>query len=104
MRRRLSYIPSTPPQPVEDYRAVCIQGILDSLKDRMTFLELADLLGVSHEFVRERLTEHPERLVFLGKKYQVPRPVAVEFIQSVLSAPIRKRPDAQKPLLKLTAA
>lgn len=103
MRRRLPITPPSTPQPVEDHRAACIQKIVESIKDRMTFIELADLLGVSHEFVRERLTKHPDRLIFLGKRYQVPSAVAVEFVTDVLSTPIRKRPNAQKSLVSKAA-
>lgn len=90
MRRRLSLVQQPTYQAITDYRQACVDALLDAVTDRMTFLEIADLLGVSHEYVRKRLTQHPDRLLWIGKGYRVPYDVAVEFIKSVVSTPVRR--------------
>jgi hypothetical protein len=99
MRRRLSQTRSADLEAAQGARAGCIQGVIDSVKDRMTFMELAELLDVSHEYVRSRLTRNPELLLFVGKSYRVPRDVGVAFVTEVLSQPLRRsaRSEALQP-------
>jgi hypothetical protein len=51
----------------------------------MSFLELADVLHVGHEFVRSRLTRTPANLFWTGKAYQVPLPIAIELVKATLT-------------------
>jgi hypothetical protein len=57
--------------------------ILSQIPDVTTFAQLGELIGYSHEWVRQRLVRTPEKLFKNGKRYRVPRGVAEEFIRSV---------------------
>jgi hypothetical protein len=54
------------------------------IPEKSTFKQLGVLLDRSHEWVRIRLVQNQERLFKVGKRYQVPRGVAEEFVRSVL--------------------
>lgn len=77
--------PTAEEKGVEDFRQASIEAAVSLVRDRMTFLELAEVLGVKHEFVRCRLTKTPTKLLWTGKAYQVPFAVGVEFVRSILS-------------------
>ena len=53
--------------------------LLSRIPDITTFAQLAELIGYSHEWVRQRLVRAPEKLYRKGKRYKVPRGVAEEF-------------------------
>ena len=87
MRRR--FIPAPSSQPVQidlqQYRLASVRALTEALKPLNTFTEIAMLLGVSHEFVRSRLTELDKRehvLLKRGRTYLVPQAVAEHFIRS----------------------
>ena len=50
---------------------------------RVTFAQLAELVGYSREWVRLRLVSAPEKLYRIGRRYQVPKGTAEEFIRSI---------------------
>jgi hypothetical protein len=86
MRRRI-YPKATQAPPVHqaliDHKQATLNVIVAQLPERSTFASLGALIGYSHEWVRQRLVNAPERLYKIGKRYQVPRGVAEEFIRSV---------------------
>ena len=65
-------------------QACNIGVILSKIPDTDTFAQLGELVGYSHEWVRQRLVQHPERLYKIGPRYQVPKGTAEEFVKSVL--------------------
>ena len=56
--------------------------ILSQIPNISTFAQPAELIGYSHEWVRQRLVRAPEKLYKNGKRYRVPRGVAEEFVRS----------------------
>ena len=67
-----------------DHKEATLNVIVAMIPEKSTFKEIGDLLGCSSEWVRIRLVKNEERLFKLGKRYQVPRGVAEEFVRSVL--------------------
>jgi hypothetical protein len=57
--------------------------ILSQIPNVSTFAQLADLIGYSHEWVRQRLVKAPEKLYKNGRRYRVPKGVAEELVRSV---------------------
>jgi hypothetical protein len=57
--------------------------VLTAARDTSTFAQLAELVGHSHEWVRQRLVSAPEKLYRIGRRYQVPKGTAEEFIRSI---------------------
>ena len=53
------------------------------IPDTSTFAQLAELIGYSREWVRLRLVSAPEKLYRIGRRYQVPKGTAEEFIRSI---------------------
>lgn len=71
-------------QSLRDQKEATLQAILSEIPQKScTFAEIADLIGYSYDWVRERLVKEPERLYKIGRRYRVPRAVAVEFVRSV---------------------
>lgn len=92
MRRLLSKPAGSEPRAARnEVRQASIDAAVGLLRDRMKFAELAEVLGVSRPFVHARLTADTSRLLWVGKGWQVPYPVAVEFITTTLST-VRTRP------------
>ena len=58
--------------------------VLSQIPEISTFAQLGQLIGYSHEWVRQRLVKAPERLFKTGRRYKVPKGVAEEFVRSVL--------------------
>jgi hypothetical protein len=87
MRRRIR----SQPQDTAAYEALIqhkeatMNVILSRIPDISTFAELGELIGYSHEWVRQRLVRAPEKLYRNGKRYRVPKGVAEAFIRSVLA-------------------
>src|SRR4051794_40789933 len=85
MRRRIQ----TPPDPTPAYRALVdhkaatLNVILAQIPEISTFAQLGGLIGYSHEWVRQRLVQNPEKLYKNGRRYKVPKGVAEEFVRSV---------------------
>jgi len=57
--------------------------LIAQIPDTSTFAQLAELIGFSHEWVRQRLVKTPHRLYKIGKRYMIPKGVAEEFVRSV---------------------
>ena len=71
-------------QTLVDHKQATLDIILAKIPETTTFAELGELLNYSHEWVRQRLVKQPEKLFKIGRRYQVPRGVAEEFVKSVL--------------------
>jgi hypothetical protein len=86
MRRRIQsqLHGTTAYQALIDHKQATLNVILSQIPDISTFAQLAELIGYSREWVRQRLVQAPERLYKNGKCYKVPRGVAEEFVRSVL--------------------
>jgi hypothetical protein len=70
-------------QALIDHKQATLNVLLSQIPDVTTFAQLGELIGYSHEWVRQRLVRTPENLFKNGKRYRVPRGVAEEFIRSV---------------------
>ena len=70
-------------QSLIDHKQATLNVILSQIPDVTTFAQLGELIGYSHEWVRQRLVQAPEKLYKNGKRYQVPKGVAEEFVRSV---------------------
>jgi hypothetical protein len=66
-----------------DYKQATLNVILSQIPDISTFAQLGELVGYSHEWVRQRLVQAPEKLYRNGRRYKVPKGVAEEFVRSV---------------------
>jgi hypothetical protein len=85
MRRRINAPPQNTSaiQALIDHKQATLNLILAKIPDKTTFAELGDLIGYSHEWVRVRLVKNAERLFKIGRRYQIPKGVAEEFVRSV---------------------
>jgi hypothetical protein len=72
-------------QALIDHKQATLNVILAKIPDVSSFGQLAELVGYSHEWVRQRLVQAPERLYKNGKRYRVPKGVAEEFLRSVFT-------------------
>ena len=66
-----------------DHKQATLNVLLSQIPDVTTFAQLGELIGYSHEWVRQRLVQAPEKLYKNGKRYKVPKGVAEEFVRSV---------------------
>jgi hypothetical protein len=71
-------------QALTDYKEATLKVLLAKIPEKMTFAQLGELLGRSHEWVRVRLVKKPEELFRIGNRYLVPKGVAEAFVRSVL--------------------
>ena len=88
MRRRFNPTKETPAyQAAIDHKQASMDLILSEIPNTSTFTQLAELVGYSHEWVRSRLifTPYGRRLFKIGRRYQVPKGVAVEFVRSIFA-------------------
>ena len=87
MRQRITAQPVDPLlyQALIDHKQATLNVLLSRIPEVSTFGQLGELLGYSHEWVRQRLTKTPEKLYKHGKRYRVPRGVAEEFVRSVFT-------------------
>jgi hypothetical protein len=85
MKRRIRAQSQQPAvyQALIDHKQATLNVLLSRIPDISTFAELGELVGYSHEWVRQRLTQSPERLYKTGNRYKVPKGVAEEFVRSV---------------------
>jgi hypothetical protein len=85
MQRRIKAQPqdTVAYQSLVDYKQATLNVILSRIPDISTFAQLGELIGYSHEWVRQRLVKAPEKLYKHGRRYKVPRGVAEEFVRSV---------------------
>jgi hypothetical protein len=85
MRRRIKSQPqeTTAYQALIDHKQATLSVILSKIPDVSTFAQLGELIGYSHEWVRQRLVQAPEKLYKNGKRYKVPKGVAQDFVRSV---------------------
>ena len=74
---------TAPYQDLVDHKQATLNVILSRIPDTSTFAQLGELIGYSHEWVRQRLVRAPEKLYKNGKRYKVPRGVAEDFVRSV---------------------
>ena len=70
-------------QALIDHKQATLNVILSQIPDITTFAQLGELIGYSHEWVRQRLVQAPEKLYKKGNRYKVPKGVAEEFVRSV---------------------
>ena len=85
MQRRIKAQPqdTAAHQALVDHKQATLNVILSRIPDISTFAQLGELIGYSHEWVRQRLVQAPEKLYKNGKRYKVPKGVAEEFVRSV---------------------
>ena len=85
MQRRIKSQPQETAayQALIDHKQATLNVILSKIPDISTFSQLGELIGYSHEWVRQRLVQAPERLYKNGKRYRIPKGVAEEFVRSV---------------------
>ncbi len=65
-----------------DHKKATLDVLLSKIPESSTFAELGELIGYSHEWVRVRLVKQREKLFRIGRRYKVPKGVAVEFVRS----------------------
>jgi hypothetical protein len=70
-------------QALIDHKHATLNVLVARIPDISTFAQLGELIGYSHEWVRQRLIRAPEKLFRNGKRYKVPKGVAEEFVRSV---------------------
>jgi hypothetical protein len=70
-------------QALVDHKQATLNVLLSRIPDISTFAQLGELIGYSHEWVRQRLIQAPEKLYKNGKRYRVPKGVAEDFVRSV---------------------
>ena len=70
-------------QALVDHKEASLKLILAKIPAMTTFKQLGELIGYSHEWVRVRLVKQADRLFRIGRRYQVPKGVAEEFVRSV---------------------
>jgi hypothetical protein len=85
MQRRIKARPqdTAVSQALIDHKQATLNVILSQIPEISTFAQLGQLIGYSHEWVRQRLVRDPEKLYKNGKRYKVPKGVAEEFVRSV---------------------
>jgi len=84
MQRRIRAQPEVATyQVLIDHKRATLNVILSQIPDISTFAQLGELIGYSHEWVRQRMVLAPEKLYKNGKRYKVPKGVAEEFVRSV---------------------
>jgi hypothetical protein len=86
MRRRINPAPQPDDsmyRALVDHKEATLKVILAKIPDTSTFAQLAELVGYSREWVRQRLISAPEKLYRIGRRYQVPKGTAEEFISSI---------------------
>lgn len=85
MQRRIKAQPrdTAACQALVDHKQATLNVILSQIPNISTFAQLGELIGYSHEWVRQRLVQAPEKLYKNGKRYKVPKGVAEEFVRSV---------------------
>jgi hypothetical protein len=72
-------------QALIDHKQATLNVLLAQIPDISTFAQIGQLIGYSHEWVRQRLTKTPERLYKTGRRYKVPRGVAQDLVRSVFN-------------------
>ena len=87
MQRRIKAQPQNPfvCQALIDHKQATLDLLLGRVPDISTFAQLGELIGYSHEWVRQRLVQAPDRLYKIGRRYRGPRGVAEEFVRSFVS-------------------
>ena len=85
MQRRIKAHPqeNAHHQALIDHKQATLNVILAQIPDPSTFGQLGELMGFSHEWVRQRLVRAPDKLYKIGKRYLVPKGVAKDFVRSV---------------------
>ena len=85
MQRRIKAQPqhTAAYQALVDHKQATLNVILSQIPNISTFAQLGELIGYSHEWVRQRLLHAPEKLYKNGKRYKIPKGVAEEFVRSV---------------------
>jgi hypothetical protein len=90
LRRRLFAVaaPEKEPSALQKYfhgeSANAVKAVIAGYGEVVSFQTIADSIGFSHEFVRQRLKNDPH--VFkIGKQYRVPKATAARFVTELLS-------------------
>jgi hypothetical protein len=85
MQRRIKARPpdTAAYQALIDHKQATLNVLLSRIPDVSTFAQLAEVIGYSHEWVRQRLIQAPEKLYKNGRRYKVPKGVAEDFLRSV---------------------
>jgi hypothetical protein len=85
MQRRIKAQPQETAayQALINHKQATLNVLLSRIPDISTFAQLGELIGYSHEWVRQRLIRAPERLYKNGKRYKVPKGVAEDFVWSM---------------------
>jgi hypothetical protein len=85
MQRRIKAHPQETAnyQALIDHKQATLNVILAQIPDPSTFGQLGELMGLSHEWVRQRLVKAPNKLYKIGKRYLVPKGVAEDLVRSV---------------------
>ena len=85
MQRRIKAQPrdTAAYQALVDHKQATLDVVLAQIPNISTFAQLGELIGYSHEWVRQRLVRAPEKLYKNGKRYKVPKGVAEDFVRSV---------------------
>jgi hypothetical protein len=85
MQRRIKAKPpeTAAYQALIDHKRATLDVLLSRIPEISSFAQLGELIGYSHEWVRQRLIQAPEKLYKNGKRYKVPKGVAEDFVRSV---------------------
>jgi hypothetical protein len=85
MQRRIKAKPQETAayQALIDHKQATLNVLLSRIPDISTFAQLGELIGYSHEWVRQRLIQTPDKLYKTGKRYKVPKGVAEDFVRRV---------------------
>jgi hypothetical protein len=61
-----------------------VRAVISAFGEFTTFQEIAEAIGYSHEFVRQRLGRDPN-VCNVGKRYRVPKATAARFVTDLLT-------------------
>jgi NADH/NAD ratio-sensing transcriptional regulator Rex len=89
MRRRIPKSFTPEQQALINYRQATLDSLLSQLHERMSYQEIADLLGVSSALVRRELAPQQANFIRPGKAWLVPKAIAAEFIRARVYVPAR---------------
>src|SRR5260370_2977891 len=65
-------------QALIDHKRATLNVILSRIPDISTFAQLGELIGYSHEWVRQRLVQAPEKLYKNGKRCKQPSTIRAD--------------------------
>jgi hypothetical protein len=65
--------------------ANAVKAVVAEFGEFTTFQKIAEAIGYSHEFVRQRLGQDPN-VCKVGKRYRVPKATAARFVTDLLTS------------------